>query len=237
MSRDKELRTLVEEQPGDAEAISVYADWLEGEGDMPRATFLRSQQQLRAMKVSSPKLLEKGRVLHDLGKKLPAEWVAAVTHPKLAGTAWEGRDDDGELVWRFLANGFINYTQPSGTFENGRWEQIGNTVAMDTNAHYADYFGVIVGDVIRGNAYNIVHRTWRWKVKLTVDETVVAVPDETNRTIHDDHVRARNAPKKRTKKRAGKPKRPLARKAPLKRTAKLRSKAKPKPKPATRRKR
>ena len=104
---------------------------------------------------------------------------------------------------------------------------------MDTNAHYADYFGVILGDVIRGNAHNIVDHTWRWKVKLTSDPTVVVVPDGVNRTVHDDHVRARLArtqkptPKKRTK--AAKPKKPakpLPRKTPLKRKTKLVAKPK-----------
>ena len=167
--RDRELCRLVELDPTDDAAIVVYADWLEERGD-PRATFLRLQQQLRGLKVSHPKLLERGRALFELGKTLPPEWIECVSHPKLAATAWDGRDDDGPLVWRFLANGFVNYTQPSGTYENGRWEQIGITVAMDTNAHYADYFGVIVGDVIRGNAGNINDHKWKWKVKLTATQ-------------------------------------------------------------------
>ena len=81
--RDHELRGLVELNPTDVDAILVYADWLEERGDLPRATFLRLQQQLRGMRVSHPKLLERGRALFDLGKTLPADWVAAVTHPKL----------------------------------------------------------------------------------------------------------------------------------------------------------
>jgi len=233
--RDAELRGLVEAHPTDVDSILVYADWLEERGDIPRATFLRMQQQLRGTKVSHPKLLEKGRTLYELGKSLPGEWIAAVTHPKLAGTAWDGRDDDGALVWRFLANGFVNYTQPSGTYENGRWEQIGITVAMDTNAHYADYFGVIIGDVIRGNAHNIVDHKWRWKVKLTSDPKVAPVPDGVNRIIHDDHLRARKAtakPKRVPKPRKAKPA-PLPRKTPLKRKTKLAAKPR-KPKPGRR---
>ena len=222
-ARDRELRGLVEERPDDVDAVMVYADWLEEQGDLPRASFLRLQLQLRTTKVSHPKLIERGRALFALGKTLPAEWIAAVTHPKLAGSAWDGRDDDGPLTWRFLANGFINYTQPSGTFENGRWEQVGNTVAMDTNAHYADYFGVIVGDVIRGNAQNIVDHKWKWKVTRTDDPRVAPVPDSVNRTIHDDHVRARKAPAKPRRRPKRKPK-PLPRKKPLVRKTKLKGK-------------
>lgn len=222
-ARERELRALVEQQPEDAAAAAVYADWLEEQGDLPRATFLRLQQQLRAMKVSHPKLLERGRTLFELGKTLPREWVAAMTHPELAGTAWDGHDDDGTLVWRFLASGMINYTQPSGTYENGRWEQIGNTVAMDTNAHYADYFGVIVGDVIRGNAHNIVDHKWRWKVKRTRDPHTAQVPDDVNRTIHDDHVRARRRAAPKPRRAAPKPPAPLRRKKPLARKARPRT--------------
>jgi uncharacterized protein (TIGR02996 family) len=229
--RDAQLLALVEQQPDDADAILVYADWLEENGDLPRATFLRTQQQLRAMKVSHPKLLERGRALSDLGKTLPAKWIAAVTHPKIIGTAWDGRDDDGSLVLRFMANGFVNYTQPSGTYENGRWEQVGITVTMETNAHYADYFGVITGDVMRGNAHNIVEHKWRWKVKRTSDPEVAPVPDSVNRTIHDDHVGSRKRQAKTAKPRPrvkanqkakAKPK-ALPRKAPLKRKTKLKA--------------
>ena len=225
--RDAQLLALVEQQPDDADAILVYADWLEEVGDLPRAGFLRQQQAIRAMRVSHPKLLERGRALHELGKTLPESWVASVTHPKVIGTAWDGRDDDGTLVLRFLANGFVNYTQPSGTYENGRWEQVGITVAMETNAHYADYFGVIVGHVLRGNAHNIVDHKGRWKVKRTSDPTIAPVPDAVNRTIHDNHVGARKAtPKRRPKaKAAAKPAKraALPRKTPLQRKTKLKA--------------
>lgn len=221
-ARDAELRALVREHPEDAD---VYADWLEERGDTPRAAFLRMQQQLRTLKVSHPKLLERGRALFDLGKTLAPDWIADVTHPKISGSAWDGRDDDGALVLRFLANGFVNYTQPSGTYENGRWEQVGITVAMETNAHYADYFGVIIGDVMRGNAHNIVDHKWRWKVKRTDDPDVAPVPDSVNRTIHDDHVRSRArasraAQPKPVKRKKAAPK-PLPRKTPLQRKTRL----------------
>jgi uncharacterized protein (TIGR02996 family) len=230
VSRDVALRMLVEEHPTDDATIAVYADWLEEQGDMPRASFLRMQQKLRAMKLASPKLLERGRALFDLGATLPSEWVAAVTYPKITGTAWDGADTDGDLVLRFLPSGFVNYTQPSGTYENGRWTQIGNAVAMETNAHYADYFGVIVGDTMRGNAHNIVNYKWRWKVKLTADDTIARVPDTVNRTIHDDHIRARavaKPPRVRAKppKKPGR-KKPLTRKTPMKRTASPKRRAK-----------
>lgn len=221
-ARDAELRALVKAHPEDGD---VYADWLEERGDLARAEFLRTQQTIRAMRVSHPKLLERGRALHALGKTLPADWIADVTHPRITGTAWAGRDDDGALVLRFLANGFVNYTQPSGTYENGRWEQVGITVAMETNAHYADYFGVIVGDVMRGNAQNIVEHEWRWKVTRTDDPEVAPVPDAVNRTIHDDHVRSRarasrTAQPKPAKRKKAAPK-PLPRKTPLVRKTRL----------------
>ena len=222
--RDAQLLALVEQSPGDADAILVYADWLEEVGDEPRAAFLREQQALGAMKVSHPKLLERGKALCALGRTLPAAWVSAVTPRKIVGTAWAGRDEDGPLVLRFLENGFVNYTQPSGTYENGRWEQVGIAVEMETNAHYADYLGVIVGDVMRGNAHNIVEHKWRWKVQVTSDPQVVTVPDTVNRTIHDNHAGARKAkPKAKPKAKKAKAAKPLARKTALQRKTKLKA--------------
>lgn len=230
--REAELLELVESTSDgtslDGATVAVYADWLEEQGDIPRATFLRTQQLLAATNLSSPKLLERGRALFDLGKTLDPEWIAAVTYPKIAGTAWDGRDDDGALIWRFLPTGFVNYTQPSGTFENGRWEQIGITVALETNAHYADYFGVIIGHTMRGNAHNIVGHKWRWKVVRTGDPNLRSVPDNTNRTIHDDHVRQppKRAPRadrdvaKKKRSKSLTTKKPLMAKKPLMRTAK-----------------
>lgn len=222
--RDAQLQALVAQQPDDADAILVYADWLEEQGDVPRSTFLRMQQQLRAMKVSHPKLLLNGRALFELGKTLPPDWVAAVTSPKLAGTAWDGRDDHGPLVWRFLANGFINYTQGTGTYENGRWEQVGLAVAIDTNAHYADYFGVIVGDVIRGEGRNVVDHEWRWKVTRTSDPEVARVPEHVTRKVYDGNLRVGAKPKAAgPKPKAKSSSRPLLRKTPLKRRTPLRT--------------
>ncbi len=238
LRRDRELRDLVGANPTDAGAILVYADWLEEIADLPRARFLRLQQQLRGLAVSHPKLLKRGRELHDLGITLPADWVAAVTYPRLDGTAWDGKDDDGALTWRFLPAGVLNYTQPSGTFENGTWRQVGITVAMETNAHYADYFGVIIGDTIRGNAHNIVSHKWRWKVMRTEDAQVASVPDSVNRTVHDDHLTAPiRSPRRDSGKPAPKPKKParLARAAPLARKTPLRAKKRapaPKRRPA-----
>jgi uncharacterized protein (TIGR02996 family) len=230
LDRGRALLRIVEQAPTDDAALLVYSDWLEETGDLQRLAFLRAQQQIRSMKVSHPKLLERGRALYELGKQLPREWVETVTYPKLADTAWTGRDDDGFLVLRFRASGMINYSQPSGTYENGHWEQIGVTVALETNAHYADYFGVIVGNnVMRGNAHNVVERTWRWKVTWTNEPAVVAVPENVNRTIHDHHVRAA-AKRKRakvTKKPAKRAKaKALPRKVPAKRKAKPRRRTK-----------
>jgi hypothetical protein len=99
---------------------------------------------------------------------------------------------------------------------------------METNAHYADYFGVIIGDVMRGNAHNIVDHKWRWKVTRTSDPEVAPVPDTVNRTIHDDHVNARRRQPKAAKPKAAKTKakakpKALPRKTPLQRKTKLKA--------------
>lgn len=181
--KERELLALVEAAPMDADAIAVYADFLEETGDARRAEFLRLQQALRGMRTSHPQLLARGRALHALGKTLPRRWVAAVTAPKLAGTAWTGRDDAGFFICRFRPRGRLNYSQPVGTYENGTWEQVGATVAMETNAHYADYFGVIVGDTLRGRGRNVAGHAWAWKLTRSEDPAVTEIPDGADRSV------------------------------------------------------
>lgn len=231
-TRDRVLRQLVEQHPDDPHGWLVYADWLEEQADMPRARFLRLQQELRTMDVSHRRLLDKGRELQALGRTLPSAWVEAMTYPRITASCWQGKDDAGSLVLRFLPGGILNYSQPSGTYQNGTWTQVGSAVAMETNRHYADYHGVIVGDVLRGAAHNIVNKQWRWKVTFTTDPAVTGMPEVVNTTIYGHHAaanardRARPAPAKRKRSTTvAKPTRP---KVTAKPTA-----AKPKPKPKT----
>ncbi|MFO0925650.1 MAG: TIGR02996 domain-containing protein [Gemmataceae bacterium] len=162
----------------------VYADWLDDQGDADRAAFLRLQHRLLAMVHGQRGLLTWSRRLLRLGRSLPADWLTVVSRPRLTGTAWAGDDSDGDRdVFRYLPDGVLNYTSPSGTFQNGTWRQIGNTVLMEMNRHYADYTGLIAGDRIVGSARNVTRHRWTWDVRRTTDPALCD-PGDPDTTIY-----------------------------------------------------
>lgn len=83
----------------------------------------------------------------------------------IAGTVWEGIGlRDGDYVFRFCANGVLNYTTPTGTWDTGRWIHSGREVLVSMNQGFAVYFGVIEGDVLSGYADNTRAETWEWRL-------------------------------------------------------------------------
>lgn len=191
MTDEAAFLRLAAAAPADREALLVYADWLEEHGLADRSTFLRLQHSLAALSHGQRGLITRSRRLLRLGRRLPADWLAAVSRPALAGTAWAGRDSHREEhVFRFLPGGVLNYTSPTGTFQNGTWRQIGNHVVMETNRHYADYAGTIAADRIVGTARNVGGLRWTWDVRRTTDPGLCD-PGEPNTTIYSTHRRRR----------------------------------------------
>jgi uncharacterized protein (TIGR02996 family) len=176
----------------DRDAMPVYADWLEERGESRRAAFVRLDHRLRGIAPRQRRVgaLALAAELRALAEGLPVEWLAEVAHPRLVDTAWRGRDDDGFLVLRFLTGGILNYSQSSGTYQNGTWIQAGSALIMETNDHYADYEGVIVGDRIRGIAHNIVRKKWAWSVARSQDPEVTQIPDRVVTTVYGHHATA-----------------------------------------------
>ena len=192
----------------DRDAMPVYADWLEERGESRRAAFVRLDHQLRGFTPRQRRVGALGLAaeLRALAQGLPVDWLAAVAHPRLVGTAWRGRDDDGLLVLRFLTGGVLNYSQLSGTYQNGTWIQIGSALVMETNNHYADYEAVIVGDRIRGIAHNIVRKKWAWSVARSYDPEVTQIPDRVVTTVFGHHpaaIRGRRATPRRPRRSRG----------------------------------
>ncbi|HEY5937160.1 MAG TPA: TIGR02996 domain-containing protein, partial [Kofleriaceae bacterium] len=176
MADDRRFLELVGERPDDFDLRMVYADWLEETGELGRASFLRDQLALFRSVPDDPDLLTRGSALRALGESLPADWIASVSFPALAGTVWSGRDSmKKRLVLRFLPTGTLSYTQDdtSRTFENGTWRQIGNVAIAETNGHYADYQGVVTGDSLRGASHNVVNFSWTWELERTFDPQLV----------------------------------------------------------------
>jgi uncharacterized protein (TIGR02996 family) len=201
MNDDTALLLHLEDNPDDDATLLVYADWLDDQGEARRAEFLRLQQRVLQLRHRQRGFSDQSRQLFRLGRSLEPAWLAIVSRPRLAGTCWAGTGLSGQhYVWRYLAGGVLNYTSPSGTWQNGTWLQVGNHVAMETNRHYADYDGLIGGDEIRGKAENITGLRWRWWVRRTTapEECDVGEPEL---TVFDSHLLER----RRRRRRAGFP--------------------------------
>jgi uncharacterized protein (TIGR02996 family) len=167
---DSAFLKQLDDDPEDLATLLVYADWLEDNGSVDRAEFLRLQQHLLQLRHRQKGFLPFSRRLLASGTKLDAAWLTVVSRPRLVGTCWSGDETIGDsTTWRFLAGGTLNYTCRSGTHQNATWVQVGTHVTMETNQHYADYEGFIGGDWMRGTAKNVQAKAWRWSARRTTD--------------------------------------------------------------------
>jgi uncharacterized protein (TIGR02996 family) len=197
---DSAFLVQLEQDPADTATLLVYADWLDEHGQADRAAFLRLQARVLGLRHRQKGFHDLSTRLFRLGRDLDPAWLAVVSAPRLAGTCWAGTDSrDCFYVWRYLAGGVLNYTSPSGTFQNGTWTQVGNHVAMETNRHYADYEGFIGGDEIRGSSRNVAGLKWRWRVRRTTDPEQCDTGDPVL-TVFGGHA---NDPQNRRRRRAG----------------------------------
>jgi hypothetical protein len=64
---------------------------------------------------------------------------------------------------------------------------------METNRHYADYVGQVVGDRLLGTATNIDGARWRWDVTRTTDPELCD-PGDPIRTVFRHAGRRRRPP-------------------------------------------
>jgi uncharacterized protein (TIGR02996 family) len=160
---------------GDDDTLTVYADWLQDNGDDARAEFLRAQEATRRMTHRRRAFLESARRAILLGSTLPLGWLARVSRPRLPGTVWAGTDSDGGYyIWRFATGGAVDYSSGTGDFKTASWRQIGPLVMIQTNFHYATYEGLAAGRALRGWAANVVERDWAWEWRLTTEKAARA---------------------------------------------------------------
>jgi uncharacterized protein (TIGR02996 family) len=169
MHDDVAFLLQLDQDADDATTLLVYADWLDEQGDDGRAAFLRLQQRVLTLRHRQTGFSDLSKQLSRLGRALDPAWLAVVSRPRLAGTCWVGDSNVGLYIWRYLPGGVLNYTSPSGTFQNGTWSQVGNRVAMETNRHYADYTGFVGGHEVRGTASNVAGLKWRLRLRRTTD--------------------------------------------------------------------
>ena len=85
----KEEKLLVDIAAGDDASRIVYADWLEENGDLRRAEFLRTQEQLRALTTDDADtrmtFVEQSRRLRQLATLVDLEWRMRVARAPVEG--------------------------------------------------------------------------------------------------------------------------------------------------------
>ena len=158
MADDSQFLAILTRHPDDLAARSVYADWLEEQGDLQRAQLLRLHAAVwdgKARKKQRDDLLA-------LGAGLDPAWLAVVAYPKIIDTSWSGRNSTevDQFILRFLPGGAFDYVQVHDTTA-GTWQQIGNVILVDVN-QYSKREGVIAGDEMRGRSWNIDGLAWNW---------------------------------------------------------------------------
>jgi formylglycine-generating enzyme required for sulfatase activity len=81
----------------------------------------------------------------------------------VGGTTWVGKDSQGQYrEFHFQKDGALHYRSGTSYSTNGTWKQNGNTIYMETNKKYAEFQGLIRGDRMEGNAWNVKGLRWTW---------------------------------------------------------------------------
>jgi hypothetical protein len=89
---------------------------------------------------------------------LPSPQVSTVS-----GTTWAGKRSDGDYYeYYFQKDGTLQYKSPTGLWKNATWKQDGNKIYMEMNNKYAEYEGIITGNKMQGNAWNVKGLKWTW---------------------------------------------------------------------------
>jgi uncharacterized protein (TIGR02996 family) len=166
MADESQFLALLQRHPDDREARSVYADWLEEQGDLQRSKLLRLHLALWSGKTRKKQRED----LLALGEGLAPEWLAVVSYPRIEDTSWAGSNSTElhRFVLRFLPGGAFDYVQPHDNTA-GSWQQVGNIILVDVN-QYSKREGVIAGDEMRGSAWNIDGLAWKWTADKLSDD-------------------------------------------------------------------
>jgi hypothetical protein len=117
--------------------------------------------------ISALLILAMGLFLTAFARNARAQSVVNVT-----GTTWVGTDSDGDYYeYTFVAGGVLHLKSPTGVSTNNTWQQVDDTIYMDTyfgdtTKKYSERMGQITGTHMEGKAINIAGRTWSWVADL-----------------------------------------------------------------------
>lgn len=87
-------------------------------------------------------------------------------HPKppppfvFAGTHWFGKCYADNFWIVFETNGTLTYGYDTHTFKNGTWKLEEHNLYFEMNNKYLEFRGVMCGDVIHGESWNVAGGRW-----------------------------------------------------------------------------
>jgi hypothetical protein len=81
----------------------------------------------------------------------------------LRGTTWSGYNDAVKANWTVLfePDGNFSYSYGGASYRIGTWKVEGNSLYYETNKKYAEFQGVIVGNTIQGQGWNVAGLRWQ----------------------------------------------------------------------------
>lgn len=182
------LRAHVAEAPDDRARLLVYADWLEQQGTRgarARAELVRNEVLLRAITDADPRWAALVARQRTLAARIARAWAAPLACPRVDGLTFIGASDDQRFVARLLAGGALNYTQDTGSYQNGTWWQLGSLVTWEVNRGYATYAATLIqGSRLVGDGKNREGARWTFVLEITTVPETVAIPDDTIRGVY-----------------------------------------------------
>ncbi|MSQ93411.1 MAG: hypothetical protein EXR98_02520 [Gemmataceae bacterium] len=98
---------------------------------------------------------------HAIPARLPYE--PPPTAIDLRGTTWSGYNDAVKANWTVLfePDGTFNYSYGGASYHIGTWRAEGNSLYYETNKKYAEFQGVIQGNTIQGQGWNVAGLRWQ----------------------------------------------------------------------------
>jgi uncharacterized protein (TIGR02996 family) len=140
MSTEKGFLDAILKEPDNLDHRLVYADWLEDQGDLRRAEFLRLEVFLDGLPPGDPRVAPTQARLRELHPEIGAEWLALLDRTTilncLRGEACPGRWEKLELTVKArvrrcaTCNLFVQHARSE--HEAGELQEQGIRVAVDS---------------------------------------------------------------------------------------------------------
>ena len=180
MSDEDFLRTILE-TPSDSDALRVYADWLEenGEEESPKIEYLRLSAEIGKLSLLNEQRERGRRRLQKLAARLDTNWLAVVSRLKIecCGSKIEENDANPDrrpsLNWNYVCDRMWEDLTPTAD-SRLRFSQ-----SCQHNVHYCDNIDDARSHASQGHCVAVDLRVRRTVHDLAARSTVVGFVSET----------------------------------------------------------